>query len=85
LHDEVTSEGHTLLLLEVAIPNTVKNPTSDPSEMMPPNQYTATAPPTSAVGRVTNVSTARRSRLKTTTSRAKMPMAVISAKPRRRF
>ncbi len=47
--------------LRAAIPKTVKKPTSEPSEMMPPaDESAASTPPTSADGRVKNRAGARR-------------------------
>ena len=40
--------------LRAAMPNTVKKPTSEPSEMIPPAIQAASTPPTSAIGNVRN-------------------------------
>ena len=66
-----------MIPLRVTMPRMVKKPTSEPSEMMPPKKYTATAPPTSAVGQVRNDSSARRKRLKTTMRSTKIPAAAM--------
>ena len=39
--------------LRAAMPSTVRNPTSEPSEMIPPPAYAASTPPTRAEGSVT--------------------------------
>ena len=46
--------------MRAAIPNTVRNPTSEPSDSTPSPSYTASTPPTSAIGSSRNVSAARR-------------------------
>src|SRR5215831_10394172 len=46
--------------LRAAMPNTVKKPTNDPREMIPPPAHAARIPPTSAIGSVTKASTASR-------------------------
>ena len=46
--------------LRAAIPKTVKKPTSEPSERTPPPANAASAPPTSAIGRVRKASVASR-------------------------
>jgi len=43
--------------LRAAIPNTVKDPTSEPREIIPPDSQADSTPPTSAIGSVRNVGT----------------------------
>src|SRR5581483_8141144 len=61
--------------LRTAMPNTVRNPTSEPSSIVPPSMRTARALPTSASGSVTNSSAASRHRPKTAWSSRNKAMA----------
>ena len=58
--------------MRAAMPNTVKNPTSDPMERIPPVANAASTPPTSASGRVTKASSAGRQLPSATCSSRKM-------------
>ena len=69
-----------MMPLRAAIPSTVKNPTSDPSDSTPPPRYAASTPPTSAIGRVRNESTASRQLPNEAWSRRKTPIAAAIAK-----
>src|SRR6266849_1165054 len=73
-----------MMPLRAAIPNTVKNPTREPSEMTPPVTKAASTPPTSADGRVKKASAASRQLPKAACKRRKTPTAETSPKPSRR-
>jgi hypothetical protein len=62
--------------LRAAIPNTVKKPTSEPSESTPPAMNAASTPPTSAIGSVRKDMVASRQLLKDTCSSNRIAIAV---------
>ena len=65
-----------MIPLRATMPRIVKNPTSEPSEMMPsPNEKAASTPPTSAMGSVRNDRAASRPLRMDVSSRKKMPSA----------
>src|SRR5687767_5573102 len=71
----------SMMPLRTAMPITVKNPTSEPSEIVPPAANAASTPPTSAVGSVRKDTEARRQLRSAMFRSRKMPMAAAAAKP----
>ena len=66
------------MTFRAAIPNTARNPTSEPIETLPLLSNVANTPPTSADGSVMKAKIASRQLAKTTCNSSKMPTPAAS-------